>query len=166
MDRNEKLNLLGLEHQAKKLSDEILDIIYDKYLSMKDNIIDINSHNIEEDVNHKIKKIIILKILNSILEVSNLQKINRLEDFIDVDKDVIMKEDTKQILIDTDNDVSKYFNKSQIGYYRKTAPAYQLNIIRGLVNSVGYKMDRNCKTKMTNGEKTNEVTYSITKNNT
>lgn len=36
-----------------------------------------------------------------------------------------------------DTDISKYFEKSKIGYYRKTATAYQLNIIRGLLSSMG-----------------------------
>jgi len=32
-----------------------------------------------------------------------------------------MNENTKQILSDMDNDISKYFEKSKIGYYRKAA---------------------------------------------
>jgi len=165
MNRDEKLKLLGLEYQSNKLSDEVLDIIYEKYIAMKDSIIDINSYNIEEEINFKIKKIVIIKILNEILELSNLQKIAKLEDFIEIDKDVIMNENTKQILNDMDNDISKYFEKSKIGYYRKTAPAYQLNIIRGLLSSIGYKIDRIPKTKMINGEKLHEIKYSISKNN-
>ena len=165
MDRNDKLKLLGLECQSTKISDEVLDIIYEKYIAMKDNVIDINSYNIEEEINLKIKKIIIIKILNGMLEINNLQKITKLEDFIEIDKDVIMNENTKQILNDMDNEISKYFEKSKIGYYRKTAPAYQLNIIRGLLQSIGYKIDRIPKTKTINGEKIHEIKYSILKNN-
>jgi len=137
----------------------------DKFIAMKDNIIDVNSYNIEEEINLKIKKIIIIKILNGMLEINNLQKITKLEEFIEIDKDVIMNENTKQILNDMDNDISKYFEKAKIGYYRKTAPAYQLNIIRGLLNSIGYKIDRFPKIKMVNGKKYHEIKYSISKNN-
>lgn len=166
VSREKKLNELQLENKSEHLSDYALNIIYEKYLTMKDKMIDIYSEeNPSEAVLKKVKESIILKILNEILVISNLPQIERLEDFREISLNIIVNDNTKIVFQDMSDEISKYFDKVKCGYYRnyEKSPNYQLNILKGLVQCTGYKFNRTVEVVTTNKIRTYEKSYTITK---
>jgi hypothetical protein len=145
--RNVKLEELGLTNYSIWISDGLLDIFYNKYLSMKENIIDYNECSIPEAIFYRVRKTVLLKIVNDMLEISGRDKICRLEEFIDIPKDVIVNDQTKTLFDEMSEEILKYFDKGKCTFYRKNKEAanYQLNMLRGLLQCANYKIQRHAE---------------------
>ena len=142
--RDCKLEELGLTKYSNWIADGVLDIFYSKYISIKENIIDYNECSIPEAIHHRVRKTVLLKIVNDMLEISGREKIYKLDEFIDISKDVIVNEKTKILFDEMSEEILKYFDKGKCTFYRKNKDAtnYQLNMLRGLLQCANYKIQR------------------------
>ena len=83
-----------------------------------------------------------LKLINKILVNIGKQEIDDLVNFVNIDREDIIKECNKIALVSMENElftVAK-FDKKACGYYRKNGNAYVLNLLRGLMKEMGYEM--------------------------
>ncbi len=92
------------------------------------------------------KKKLMLKLLNKILANIGKEKITDITEFIDIDREDIIKEKNIKSLNEMQNDLFEVFNKSKSGFYRKTDNIV-LNCLRGLLKELNYDFVRKCKEK-------------------
>ena len=83
---------------------------------------------------------IALKLVNLILVNIGNTEIEVLTDFVNVDREDIIKDVNKVSLIGMENELFPLFNKKDSGYYRKTGNAFVLNCLRGLMKEMGYEL--------------------------
>lgn len=80
-----------------------------------------------------------LKLVNLILVNIGNTEIKDLTEFVNVDREDIIKDINKQSLIGMEGELFPLFNKKDSGYYRKTG-GFVLNCLRGLMKEIGYKL--------------------------
>jgi len=162
VSREQKLKDLNFEDHKKKISDELLDLFYEKYLALK--LKTINDDEIKVDqVNYKVKHVIILKFVNKILESANENIIDHLTEFIKINKTVIVNEKTKKIVEDMDAEICEYFIKNEIGYSRTNTENYVLNLLRGMLSTIDHKLERFSTKIKKDGKKMGVIYYTIVK---
>lgn len=89
---------------------------------------------------------VLLKYVNAILNnIEGKSQISDLTNFKDIDREDIIKEVNKKVLIDMEKDLFKYYNKTNSGFYRKS-PNMPLNCLRCMCKELGllltfYKKD-------------------------
>ena len=96
------------------MSDEQLDIFYDKYLTLKLQLVN-DGGIIPDQISYKVKHIITMKLINKILENANKQSIEYLTDFIKIDKTLIVNDQTRKIVEEMDAEICDNFGKTEIG---------------------------------------------------
>lgn len=84
------------------------------------------------------KYISALRFINHILVNNNKPEIFDILDFKDVTRDEIIKQENLDKLNEMEDDIFKYFNKMNCGFYRKTNN-YVINFFRGMLKELGYK---------------------------
>ena len=143
--RETKLKELGMEEHSMWIPDGVLELFYNKYLKLKTKMIDDSNCTVSEAVFTKVRELIILRLINRMLEFSGLNRIEQLEEFVDIDKTVIVNDETRNIIDEMSVEIYDYFNKTKLGLHRKNieqTPNYQLNLLRQMLSCVGYKMER------------------------
>ena len=80
-----------------------------------------------------------LKLINKILKNMGKEEVDDITKFNDIDREDIIKEVNKKALDAMNNELFKYFNKKDCGYYRKT-DAIVLNCLRGMMKEAGYEL--------------------------
>lgn len=138
-----KLNKLDdLDNKMNKLDDldkkniEIMDKLekidrLDDKINKHFNNLD-NKINGYDDINEKDKEKInlILEILNKVLLNSEKNKIDKLTDFRDIDRDIIYNQINSNVVYEYEDRVCKIFNKKDIGWYnRLNNKCYTLSFI-------------------------------------
>ena len=111
-----------------------------------------NNENINVEI--KIKKEdrdsekykVALKLINLILVNLGNTEIKDLTEFVNVDREDIIKDINKQSLIGMEGELFPLFNKKDSGYYRKTG-GFVLNCLRGLMKEIGYALTKIKKSK-------------------
>lgn len=82
---------------------------------------------------------VILKFANTILAISNLPKINDLEEFQNIDRDNIIKKEVIEALQSgLSDEIFALFDKKKCGYY-KGGIRWPLLILRNTVKEIGYQ---------------------------
>ena len=99
-----------------------------------------------------------LKLINKILQNIGKEQVDKLEDFKEIDREDIIKENNKTSLTDMESELFPLFNKKKVGYYRKT-DALVLNCLRGMMKELNYDFT---KTKKDISETINGKSYKRT----
>lgn len=114
------------------------------------------------------KYTITLNIINGMLEVMNMPRIDRLDQFIDIKRDELENPKCIKIIVDNIDYILTKYTRTQIRYKsRNKVNAYVVCAIRGMIKQLdGYKVvPTNHKNKkiLKKGDKVNYTTYSIIK---
>lgn len=177
--REDKLKAIGLStsYKTNMISNKALDELYNKTISNKD------SHNdTHKDIQKKkrdntiISKskcakvadddlyyIVTLNFINKLLESMKKPKINKLTEFINIDKDNIITDECKQILSNELPNIVLIFGKLKINYRQKdTLKNYVVYVIKKMIYYCGYtlKTYNYTKTKKMDTEKFNIKRYT------
>lgn len=108
-----------------------------KKVQQKDRYIENEKEN--EDITNE-KYQMILKFVKGLLENSGKDHIERLTKFKDVDKiDIVTNENTEYLETMSD-ELFKLFDKRECRYYPKKSKSWVLNVLRGIVKSIGYDL--------------------------
>lgn len=99
----------------------------------------------KEDI-YDIKRELMLKLLNKILVNIGKEKIDDITEFIDIERDDIIKNKNIKSLNGMQDELFKVFNKKKSGFYRKSDNIV-LNCLRGLSKELDYDFIRKCKEK-------------------
>lgn len=84
------------------------------------------------------KYALLLKIINEIFKRNNIQEITDITNFINIDREIIIKE--KDIMIQMENEIFKIYDKSKTAWYRRNIiKNYILTFFRYSVNEIGYQ---------------------------
>lgn len=147
MDRSNKLKLLGLDKDIK-LPDNYIDLLYNSLNNLKDNndkqIVKKTSSKIIKETDPKYK--ILLKFVNEINVNINKPVINKLTDFINIDREDIIKQENNVSFQKMENDIFEYFDKKVCGWYRrKTIKGYILTFLRSTCKDIGLEFKYNQK---------------------
>ena len=122
-----------------------------------------NNVDIKKDKDSEKYKVA-LKLINKILVNIGNTEIDDLTDFVNVDREDIIKDINKESLIEMEADLFSLFNKKSSGYYRKT-DALVLNCLRGLTKEMGYTFTKikkeKCETIDGKSYKRTHYLYSI-----
>jgi len=103
---------------------------------------------------------VLLKYVNAILlNVTGKSQITDLTNFKDIDREDIIKEINKKVLIDMEQDLFKHYDKIRCGFYRKTK-GMPLNCLRCMCKELGLLLTF---TKKDVCEKVNDKHYRRTK---
>ena len=95
---------------------------------------------VKEKVNPESDKYkVVLKFVNRILVNLKKDEVDDLTKFANIDREDIIKEENKKVLIEMEKDLFQHFNKDKCGFYRKTANGWVLNVLRGMVKDMGYE---------------------------
>lgn len=81
---------------------------------------------------------VVLKFINRILVNLEKDEVDELTKFVNIDREDIIKEENKKVLIEMEKDLFKHFNKKNCGYYSKSENRI-LICIRGMMKEMGYK---------------------------
>ena len=144
-----------IEKNLRYVNDECLLIIDD----MVANFI------ICEESDEEKKYRIVLEVINKILEVLKIKRINELCEFDHVERKLLLCEDCKRVV----NENLKYilengFSKHGCMLYSKNIKDPHLSVIKGMLKQIGYKLQPNRRSKMKNRERIIYIDYSIVKN--
>lgn len=97
-----------------------------------------------ENTEYKLKYTTLLKFINKILKKNNKEEIDDLTKFVNIDRDIIIKEG--QVLVDMKDDIFKHFDKKICGWFkRNTVRYYILSFLRYACNDINYKFTLNQK---------------------
>lgn len=177
----EKLKILGLE-SSLVLPDEYVDSLYKLF---KDNPIK-NINNCQEVIKNKIdhevivkqsknyidtqnrvdssnpRYQILLKFINCILTNLNKSSIIKLTEFIDIDRQDIIKPINNDSFEKMEDEIFKYFDKMKAGWYRrKTTKGYVLSFLRYACRDIGYDFSYIQKNRQKKGDIKSHLFYSI-----
>ena len=142
-DLNEKLKLLGLESTVK-LSEKQINVLYNDYVRGQTRIKKKKQKPIINVDSPKYK--LLLAFLNKILTNVDKPNIEKVTDFINVDKDDVISEINNKIIDDMENEIIKIFDREKIGWYRrKTAKEYIMTFLRGACKENGYALTYTAK---------------------
>ena len=141
LSREEKISCIK-EFLEKNENEKIINDLYLKYVNVK-----IKKHKKKEktekcDINNP-KYIVLLDFLNQILVNIGKQKIKKLEDFRDIDREDIII-DANKILLDGDMGkiLFEHFDKGACGWYRrKLTETYILSFLRYSCKMIGYSFE-------------------------
>jgi hypothetical protein len=89
-----------------------------------------------------------LKLVNSMLKNMNKPQITDLTEFRDINREDIIIDANKQLILDMGDEIWAHYDKNKCGYYRKT-PAWALNILRGMMRELGLCLSNGKKEKTT-----------------
>ena len=90
---------------------------------------------------------ITLKLLNKILVNVGKEEIDDLTQFIDIDREDIIKDPNTKTLCDMEKELfTEHYDKKKCGYYRKT-DAMVLNCIRSMMKDAGFTFTKRRKEK-------------------
>jgi len=79
-----------------------------------------------------------LKFINKILSNLGKDNVDDLTKFVDVDRKLLVNDNTKKILSDMTNELHDHFDKVKCGYYRRNKTKdYILTFIRYMCNDIG-----------------------------
>lgn len=115
---------------------------------MDNTVIDINSDKYK----------VLLKFVNNILANIGKSKINNLNEFIDIDREDIIKDVNIKMLKNMEDEIFKYYNKHKCGYYRKS-DTYVLNCLRGMLKQMNIEISYKQREK---SEYINNVSFKRT----
>lgn len=178
----DKLKILGIESHSE-LPSEYIDLLYN---SFKNNpVININECQIIENKTDKTKKIIVkgpknniankkrvddsdpkyqilLKLINNILTNSNRSTITKLTEFVDIDREDIIKSVNCKYLEKMTDEIFKYYDKMKAGWYRrKTTNGYVLSFLRYACRETGYDLVYIKKNHQKKGDVKTHLLYTI-----
>jgi carboxylesterase type B len=108
------------------------------------------------------KEDVALDVINDILEVIGENKIEKLEDFQNIMRDELIKDECKKVIENHEKYIFTYFKKADLGYYQKARlSTYVLSVLKGMIKNLdGYDLiSKNHKNKK--GTTANFTTYSI-----
>ena len=156
----EKIRLIKIYLDEEEKSENV-DKIYNIYLNIKKKNTLANKVNIK--INNKKKcnindqqYIVLLKFLNIILTNINKPNIKKLEEFKNIDRLDIIKEENEKSLNDMEDEIYKHYDKAKCGWYRrKSTKSYILTFIRYACNIIGYSFQYNQKDIITRINKRN-----------
>lgn len=116
------------------LSDNELKEIYNRYSKKpkKNNTVLYDTSKIDKTTD---KYKVFLKFVSAIVN----KKLNDITEFIEVDREDIIKEENKNKLIKMEKELFEHFNKDKSGYYRKT-DSLVLNCLRGMCKELGVNL--------------------------
>ena len=109
------------------------------------------------------KKIaIVFNLINDVLTNGGLQKIEKLDDFIDIDRDDICGPINSNVTDKYEEELKKYYTKTFLALFNKTKMKnYHLSVIKKICKDIGYEfISRDSKKKDSNGY---TIYYSIIK---
>lgn len=92
-------------------------------------VIDINSDKYK----------VLLKFVNNILVNIGKSKIDELTEFINIDREDIIKDINVKTLKTMEKEIFKYYSKNNCGYYRKSN-GFALNCLRGMLKELGLEL--------------------------
>lgn len=182
INKLDKLKELGLELNIKlpdihieKLYDFFNDLLSNVNINYEPNILGENNNNqvnelIKNDDNNKKNKVdesdpkyvVLLKFINRILANIGKPTITKLTEFINIDREDIIKKENFDIFDKMDYKIFKYFNKSKSGWYRrKHVKNYILTFIRYACNEIGYDFTYIHKNKQIKSLNKTHMFYSI-----
>ena len=105
-----------------------------------------------------------LKLVNKILVNIGKEEIDDLVKFVEIDREDIIKEVNKEVLVGMEKELFPLFNKNKCNYYRKT-DALILNCLRGVIKQTGLTLTNTKKdiTTTINGQnyRKTHMIYSI-----
>ena len=82
---------------------------------------------------------VLLKLVNSILSNIGQDEIDEITEFINIDRDDIIKDVNTISFRAIEKELFEHYDKYKCGYYKKSN-AYVLNCLRGLVKQLGYEL--------------------------
>ena len=128
----------------QKTLNEIQDIIYDS----------INREEPEEEIKYKIT----LEIVNKILIANKMKKIKKLDDFVNIKRDVMLTEQSIKVINDNKDYIFENgFSKVGCRIYYKHIKTPHYTILKGMLKEIGYEIvvkplrksvDKNIETTM------------------
>jgi len=97
------------------------------------------------EINEK-KNEIALRFVNKILENINHQPVDKLTDFVDIDRDLIIKDINNKVLEEMNEEIINNFNKRKIGYYDRAKIKHLImSYLRGICVELGYNLHHRAK---------------------
>lgn len=88
------------------------------------------------------KRVIALKFINKILTNIGKDQIDDLTDFIDIDRDLIIKDKNKAIVDEMESEITKHFDKKKIGYYNRTkVKTIIITYLKGMIDHLNLIME-------------------------
>lgn len=103
---------------------------------------------------------ILLRYVNGILKNINVNTINDLTEFKNIDRLDIIKKENIDLLDSLAPSLFKQFNKDKCGYYRKTKNI-ALNCLRGMCKEIGLQLVKKQFTKSVKSKNITHLSYSI-----
>jgi hypothetical protein len=126
------------------------DIIYDS----------INREEPEEEIKYKIT----LEIINKILVANKLKKIKKLDDFVNVKRDIILKESTIKVINNNKDYIfDNGFSKVGCRIYYKNIKTPHFTILKGMLKEIGYEITSKPSRKAIDKNIESTMIYTITK---
>lgn len=159
MNAKRETKLAALKIKTYDGPDEYIDILYKQLAPDNPK----NPAKIKKKVDCTIEKYqLLLKYVNRILKNIGREEIDNLTKFQKIDRLDIIKENNKQLFVDMNENLFKYFNKNNCGYYRnKKSPNIALNCLRGMVKEMGFDFTRKKVTKCKGSTLVLHYVYSI-----
>jgi len=107
---------------------------------------------------------IMLEIINKILETMNLEQIDDLSNFADIQRGELLDKKYGKIIDDNKDYIFKNgFNKHECNIYQTNVKNLHLSILKGMLKQVGYKLCSKNYKKMENKTTKNYTAYTIKK---
>lgn len=108
------------------------------------------------------KYIVLLKLINSILTNLEMNNIKELTEFQNVDRNNIIKEENINTFKNMEEEIFKYFDKSESGWYRRNKVSYYiLTFLRYACENIGLTFSYIYKNKIKNTIIKTHILYSI-----
>jgi hypothetical protein len=119
--------------------------------------------NSPEQILFTVKKNVLLKLLNKILELGGKGEIKTLTDFNEINRDIIMNDNVKKIIDNMEKELFGVFVK-QSSHANKKAKRYTLNCIKSFAKQVDLDFISKKKeiTVVIDGESYRKATYLYT----
>ena len=84
-----------------------------------------------------------LKYVNTILRHCERQEISDLTEFTKVKRaDILKKEIIDELTNGLADELFVHYNKAKLGFYRKYAPTYPLCVLKGILKTLGLKLEQ------------------------
>ena len=105
-----------------------------------------------------------LELVNDILETINKPSINTLEDFKDIDRELLITDQVLQMITKYEPKFFGPFSKIKLKYYHKNIHKnYQLSFLRGMAQELDYKLGSKTYKKQENTVVKTTQLYSFEK---
>jgi len=123
-----------------------------------------NILNPTETKEEKMKRIA-LDIINKILILMGLNKVDDLCNFINIRRDELLDEKYAKLLDDNKEYIfNNGFSKYECQFYQKKVRNIHISMLKGMLKQIGYTLCSKNHKKMVKGEFLTHTTYSIQKN--